>query len=115
MIPARRIATGAFLIALIVSVIFYGGPALFSFFVFLFTGVALFEFFTLLRQAKVPCYRLFGVAMGMVIPVVVALEHGSTRSGEVLFLIFGCLCLFILQFTRKVDANACGAWATPAA
>ena len=106
MIPVRRILTSAVLIALIVSVIFYGGTFLFSLFVFLFTGVALFEFFTLLREAKMPCYRLFGVVMGLIIPVVVALEQGSTRSGEVLFLIVGCLFLFVLQFSHKDNADA---------
>ena len=102
----RRILTSAVLIALIVSVIFRGGTFLFSLFVFLFTAVALFEFFTLLREAKMPCYRLFGVVMGSIIPVVVCLEHGSTRSGEVLFLVLGCICLFILQFSHKNNANA---------
>ena len=107
MILARRILTSAVLIALIVSVIFYGGTFLFSLFVFLFTGVALFEFFTLLRQARMPCYRLFGVVMGLIIPVVVAMEHGSTRSGgEVLFLIVGCLFLFVLQFSHTDNADA---------
>ena len=106
MILLRRILTGGALIALIVAVIFRGGPFLFSLGVFAFTAVGLFEFFTLLRTAKIPCYRLFGVVMGSIIPVVVYMEQGSTRSGEILFLVLGCLCLFILQFSRKDNADA---------
>ncbi len=102
----RRFFTGALLIAMIASVIFRAGTFLFSALVFLFTVIALYEFFTLLRQAKVPCYRLFGVVMGAIIPVVVCMERGSTRSGEVLFLVVGCLFLFILQFSHKDNADA---------
>ena len=103
---ARRFFTSVLLVALIASVIFGAGAFLFSVLVFLFTVLALFEFFTLLRRAKMPSYRLFGVAMGAVIPVVVYLEQGSTRSGEVLFLILGCLFLFVLQFSHKNNAQA---------
>jgi phosphatidate cytidylyltransferase len=101
-----RFFTSVLLIALITAVIFSAGAFLFSVVVFMFTIVALYEFFTLLRTAKMPCYRFFGVAMGAVIPVVVYLEQGSTRSGEVLFLILGCLFLFILQFSHKNNAEA---------
>ena len=94
---ARRFVTSVCLMALIAWVTFRAGVFFFSALVFLFTGLALYEFFTLLRQAKVPCYRLFGAVMGVIIPVVVYLEQGSTRSGEVLFLILGCLFLFVLQ------------------
>ena len=103
---ARRFVTSALLITLIGAVLFDAGAFLFSVLALGFTILALFEFFTLLRRAKVPCYRLFGVAMGAVIPIVVYLEQGSTRSGEVLFLILGCLFLFVLQFSHKNNAEA---------
>ena len=44
--------------------------------------------------------------MGAIIPIVVYLEQGSTRSGEVLFLILGCLFLFVLQFSHKNNKEA---------
>ena len=94
MILVKRLATSAVLITLIVSLLFGAGAFMFSVLVFLFSLLALYEFFTLLRAAKIPCYRLFGSVMGAIIPVVVYLEQGSTRSGEVLFLILGCLFLF---------------------
>ena len=96
----RRFVTSALLIALIVSVLFKAGAGFFGLLVFLFTVAALYEFFTMLRAAHIPCFRLFGVAMGAIIPLVVYMEQGPTRSGEVLFLILGCLFLFVLQFSR---------------
>lgn len=102
----RRFFTSALLVGLILAVLFRAGAFLFSIVVFLFTVLALYEFFTLLRSVKMPCYRLFGVTMGAIIPVVVYLEQGSTRSGEVLFLILGCLFLFVLQFSHKNNAEA---------
>lgn len=74
--------------------------------VFAFIALALFEFFTLLRNKKVPCFRLFGVAMGLIIAVIVAMEQGTNHSGEILFLILGCLFLFLLQFSRKDNSDA---------
>ena len=101
-----RLLTSVCLIALIAAAIFSRGIFLFSALVVLFTGAALYEFFTLLRFAKIPCYRLFGVAMGVIIPLVVYLEQGSTISGEVLFLLSGCLFLFVMQFSHTNNEEA---------
>ena len=101
----RRLLTSAVLIGLIVYTLFFQGAFLFSLEVFLFTGVALFEYFTLLRRAEIPCFRLFGVVIGLVIPLVVYTELGLTRSGEVLFLILACLFLFLIQFSRKDNSQ----------
>jgi phosphatidate cytidylyltransferase len=106
MIPSRRIVTSAFLISLTAWVIFFAGGAAFSALAFGFVVLALYEFFTLLRSAKMPCYRLFGVVMGGILALVVAFEQGATRSGEVFFIVIGCLFLFILQFSHKNNFEA---------
>ncbi len=102
----ERILTSTVLIGVIVAVLFWTDYLWFSLLTALFVVLAQFEFFTLLRDAKVPCFRFFGVAMAAVMPAVVYLEQGSTRSGEVLFLILGCFSLFVLQFTRKNNSEA---------
>ncbi len=102
----KRLYTSTILISTIVAVLFWTDYVWFSLLVALFVVLAQFEFFTLLRNAKVPCFRFFGVAMAAVLPIVVYLEQGSTRSGEVLFLILGCFSLFVLQFTRKSNSEA---------
>ncbi len=97
----QRVVTSTLLIALTAYILFYGGVFWFSVEVFVFIALALYEFFTLLRHAKFHVYRLFGVAMGLIIPFVVFMEQGPTQAGgEILFLILGCLFLFLLQFSR---------------
>ena len=102
----QRLAASAVCIVFLVGLLFYCPPVWFCAAVFILIGFALFEFFTLLRQHGVPSYRLFGVSIGLVIPAVVYLEQGVTRSGEVLFLVLACLFLFLLQFSRKNNAEA---------
>lgn len=101
-----RLITGTILVSFFIYVLFYAPPVALACLLFVLIGLALFEFFTLLRQHGIPSYRFFGVCIGLVIPVVVFLEQGVTRSGEVLFLILACLFLFLLQFSRKNNEQA---------
>jgi phosphatidate cytidylyltransferase len=103
---AKRLLTSTVLIGLTGLALFGANAFFFGLEVIVFTALALFEFLTLLRRAEVPVYRLFGVVMGIVIPLIVLMEWGHTQSGEVLFLVLGCLFLFILQFFHKEDAHA---------
>jgi phosphatidate cytidylyltransferase len=103
---ARRLFTSAVLISLIVWMLFFAPTKAFSLVATAFVALALYEFFTLLRAANIPCYRLFGVVMGAALPLVVAIESGATQSGEVLFIVIGCLFLFILQFSTGKSENA---------
>lgn len=101
-----RTGTSAVLIGLAAFSLFHPEPLFFGLCVFAFIGVGLYEFFTLLKGAKVSVYRLFGVSMGLIVSVAVYLGEGITRSGEVLFLVLGCLFLFVLQFARRENADA---------
>ena len=104
---SQRVTTSILLIGLTAVTLFYGGVFWFSFEVFVFAAFALYEFFTLLRRAKFHVYRLFGVCMGLIIPIVVFLEQGPTQAGgEILFLILGCLFLFLLQFSHTNNHEA---------
>lgn len=104
----KRLATGSALIAVIGAVLFYGNLFVFSLTVTAFIGLALYEFFTLLVQDGIPVSKAFGLIMGISIPVVVYLELGQTQSGEILFLVFGCLFLFILKFFRNNPQSLVG-------
>jgi phosphatidate cytidylyltransferase len=44
--------------------------------------------------------------MGIAIAVIVLMELGSTQSGEVLFLVLGCLFIFLIQFFHKDNSQA---------
>jgi len=102
----RRLVTSSTLITLIGLVLVFAGPYWFGLLVVLFAGLALYEFFSLMRAARIYVYRLFGVSMGVIITLVVCLEQGRTQSGEVLFLVLGCLFLFLLQFSYKNNGEA---------
>ena len=102
----KRLLTGAALIAVSAYVIFWGDEFWFSLEVIVFTALALYEFFGLMRKARVPVYRFFGVSMGVIIPLIVYMELGHTQSGEILFLVLGCLFLFVLQFFHKNNSEA---------
>ena len=103
---AQRILTSVLLIGVTAYILFFMGPFFFSLELIVFVGIALFEFFTLLRQAKIPVYRLFGVVMGIGVPTIAYMELGSTQAGEVLFLVLGCLFIFLLQFFHKDNSQA---------
>ena len=102
----RRVFTSFALISLTAWALFMGNALAFSLLAFIYVSIALFEFFTLLRAAKIPCYRLFGVVMGSVLPLVIAADHGASQSGEVLFIVIGCLFLFVLQFSTGKNEDA---------
>lgn len=96
-----RVLTSTALITLISYVLFFCLETAFAIMVTGFIGLAMYELLTMFRKADVPVYRLFGVSMGLVIPAIVYMELGHTQSGEILFLVLGCLFLFLLQFFRK--------------
>lgn len=100
---AKRTATSMVIIGLTAYALFLLPSIFFAAEITLFAAVALYEFFTLLREAQAPCYRLFGVAMGIIICLIVYMELGMTQSGEVLFLVLGCFFLFVIQFTATTD------------
>lgn len=103
---ARRFVSGTALIALCIFFIFYADELYFGLVVSAFIGLALYEFFGMLKNSNVPVSPIFGIGMGMTIPAVVLMEYGATQSGEILFLVLGCVFLFILKFFRKSDPES---------
>ena len=103
---AIRSTTSFVLIGLLLVVVLGLPPIWLGLLCFAFTAMGLYEFFTLMKGAGTPVYRLFGVSMGLIVSVAVFLGEGITRSGEVLFLVLGCLCLFVIQFLRKDKGDA---------
>lgn len=103
---ARRVLSSTVLIGLCIFFIFYADELYFGLVVSAFIGLALYEFFEMLKKSNIPASPLFGIGMGMTIPAVVLMEYGTTQSGEILFLVLGCVFLFILKFFRKSDPDS---------
>ncbi|MBI4432497.1 MAG: phosphatidate cytidylyltransferase [Candidatus Omnitrophica bacterium] len=106
LIFAQRVATSVVLIGATVFILFGLPPAYFGAQVAFFTMLGLGEFFSLMRKGNSPVYRVFGIAMGTFIPILVTIEMGLLESGDILFLVLGCLFLFVLQFFRKDNSQA---------
>ncbi len=102
----KRVITSLVLLGVTAYILFFTGTHFFALEVIAFIVFALYEFFTLLKKKGIHVYRLFGVSMGIVIPLIVTLELGTTQSGEVLFLVLACLFLFLLQFFHKDNSQA---------
>lgn len=102
----KRLFTSTVLIGLSAFVLFKMSAYYFGLLVVVFVAAALFEFFTLLRNANVPSFRLFGVVTGAVVSLAVVLESGAIQNGDVLFIVLGCLFLFIIQFFRHNNSEA---------
>lgn len=105
---SERLLTSSVLIAVTALILFSTNAYVFGLEVTVFAALALFEFFTLLKREKIPVMRLFGVSMGAIIPLVVTMELGYTHSGEVLFLVLGCLFLFVLKFFHDSNQSLIG-------
>ncbi|MFT5206736.1 MAG: phosphatidate cytidylyltransferase [Candidatus Omnitrophota bacterium] len=101
-----RILSSSGAIGLIGCVLWQLPKAFFSIGTSVFCGIAMFEILTMLKGKGVQVYRLFGVAMGAMLPLVVHLQYGISHSGEVLFIVLSCFCLFLIQFSRKNNPNA---------
>lgn len=102
----QRIATSSVLIGVIFFSLFgVKSPFLFSLLTVFFIALALAEFFDLLKKKSIPVSSHFGLCMGVLIPWIVYMEFGVTESGEVLFLVLGCLFLFILKFFRNTAGS----------
>ncbi len=102
----ERIFTSAILIGGTIYILFFTNVFIFSLQVMVFIGLALLEFLNLLKKQGIHVYRLFGVVMGLTIPFIVYMELGHTQSGEILFIVLGCLFLFLLQFFHKDSSQA---------
>lgn len=101
-----RFLTGAVCAWLIGWGIFSAPLWAFSLITFALIVAGLHEFFTMLRLHPVKVYRFFGVCVGAVIPVVVHFQLGYGRSGEVLFIVLACFCIFLIQFSRNDNPHA---------
>lgn len=86
--------------------IFWAPNIIFTLGVSVLCAVGLYEFLTNLKLKGVQINRLFGVSMGAILPLVQHFQFGLTQSGEVLFIVLSCFCLFVIQFMRRENPRA---------
>lgn len=100
----KRIYSSAVLITITMIAVF--SEPVSSFLVVAITVLGLYEFFTMLERKGISIYKYFGVGMGTVIPLSIALRFELTKKWELLFIVTAMLFLTIMQFKRRQNTGA---------
>ncbi|MFA5119170.1 MAG: phosphatidate cytidylyltransferase [Candidatus Omnitrophota bacterium] len=63
--------------------------------------IGLYEFFGMLENKGVRIYKYFGIGMGAVIPLSIAVRFEPTKTWELFFIVVALLFLIIMQLKRR--------------
>lgn len=104
----RRIVTSALLVTLAALVTFYFPNWVFTLLGSAMIGVALLEFFSMIEKKNIFVYKIFGMIIGMLVPIIIYFQMGNEGyfTLEPFFIVIACLFTFVLQFTRKDPSQA---------
>ncbi len=105
----RRTASTVLLLALVWWTIFLAPLWCFAGVVLLFTFVGLDEFFALVHRKGWFVFRGLSVGLGLLIPLVAACGWGVHRAADATLLTMACLVPWLVQLTRKNQAEALAA------
>lgn len=102
----RRVFAGLALTLGVFAGLWWGAVWFWSIGVALVSAFGCWELLEMLKARGVQVYRVFGIAMCALIPMVVFDAGGGTRAGEVLFIVLACFGLFLIQFLRSENPKA---------
>lgn len=104
----KRIGTSALILTLVALVTFYFPNWVFALLASYMIGVGLFEFFTIIEKKNIFVYKYIAILIGMLVPIIIYLQHGYEGyfTAEPFYIVIACLFIFILQFTRKDSSQA---------
>ena len=104
----RRIVTSVLMLTLAALVMFCFPNWVFSLLASALIGVGLYEFFGLVERKEIFVYKYFGIIIGMLVPVIIYFQMGNEGyfTLEPFFIVFACLFIFVLQFTRRDSSQA---------
>lgn len=69
-------------------------------------GFGLYEFFDMVSKKGILVYRYFGIITGCFIPLIAYMRFAPSAEMEFIFMMTICLCVFLLQFTRRNTEQA---------
>ncbi|MDD5504277.1 MAG: phosphatidate cytidylyltransferase [Candidatus Omnitrophica bacterium] len=69
-------------------------------------GIGLYEFYAMVSKKGIPVYRYFGIITGCLIPLTTYLRLSPTAEMEFILITTVCLCVFLLQLTRRNTEQA---------
>ncbi len=101
---AKRILSSIFLgIVVVFSAMFY---PLCGFVTSLLILIGLYEFFYMVEKKGVRLFKIFGIAVGLFIPISIYFHFSIKEGGQFLFTILGLFALFLLELTKKENHQA---------
>jgi phosphatidate cytidylyltransferase len=74
--------------------------------IILLIGIGLFEFFEMVSRKGILVYRYFGIITGCLVPFTTYMQLTPSAEMEFVLVTAVCLCVFLLQFTRRNTEQA---------
>ncbi|MFH1996174.1 MAG: phosphatidate cytidylyltransferase [Candidatus Omnitrophota bacterium] len=99
----KRIVSSLAVAGIVFSIIFIMPNWVYCLLVTTMVGISLSEFFELAGKKGIFIYKYFGIATGMLLPIVVFLQMGIDGFGMMapFYIVLACLFTFVLQITRR--------------
>jgi len=69
-------------------------------------GLGLYEFFEMISRKGILVYKYFGIVTGCLIPITTYVQVAPSAEMEFVLMTAVCLCVFLLQFTRRNTEQA---------
>jgi len=108
----HRVISSIFWIIFLWLVIFILPEWFFATALVLLIGLGLYEFFNMAIKKGIKVYRYFGIVIGCLMPIMTYFQFKPTEEVEFLLITAVCLCVFLLQFTRRKTDQALAGIAT---
>lgn len=104
----QRIVTSVLMLTLAALVTFFFPVWVFTLVATYLIGVGLLEFFSMIEKKNIFVYKYIAIAIGVLLPVIIYLQHGyeGYLGLEPFYIVLACLFIFVLQFTRKDGSQA---------
>lgn len=99
----KRILTATFLILIIGIAIIIDWLSCLA--IISFATLALYEFFIMVEKKNIKIFKYFGMGVGLIILLSVALGFELTRGWELLLITFALLSLILIQFRRRQNTG----------
>jgi phosphatidate cytidylyltransferase len=103
---SHRIIGLALWIIVLWIVIFLVPGWVFAISISVLVGFGLYEFFDMVSKKGILVYRYFGIITGCFIPLSAYMRFAPSAEMEFIFIMTICLCVFLLQFTRRNTEQA---------
>jgi phosphatidate cytidylyltransferase len=98
---------GLVLWILILWIVIFLVPAwVFAVCISMMVGFGLYEFFDMVSKKGILVYKYFGIITGCFIPLTAYMRFAPSAEMEFIFMMTVCLCVFLLQFTRRKTEQA---------